>query len=51
MHFDYLLQPGVCATRNAIALLRAMGYPPDVTQSAERGAQHFLDTGEWARVP
>ena len=51
VHFDYLLQPGVCATRNAIALLRAMGYPPDVTQSAERGAQHFLDTGEWARVP
>lgn len=33
--FDYRLRPGPSSTRNAVALLRHMGYPADVVQLAE----------------
>jgi hypothetical protein len=32
--FDYLLKPGVSSTRNAIAWLEALGYPPAVVSAA-----------------
>ena len=36
--FDYLLKPGVSSTRNAIALLEALGYPEEVVQAAALSA-------------
>jgi hypothetical protein len=32
--FDYLLRPGVSSTRNAIALLKLVGYPEDIVADA-----------------
>ncbi len=35
--FDYLLKPGVATTKNAIALLRYLGYPKEITDGATEG--------------
>jgi hypothetical protein len=35
LSFDYLLKPGPSSTRNAIALLRHLGYPEGVVRTAE----------------
>ncbi len=48
VRFDYRLKKGVCTTRNAIALLAAMGYPLQITEQARRSAERFLQTGQWA---
>jgi hypothetical protein len=32
LKFDYLLKPGVATTRNAIALLKYLGYPNEITE-------------------
>lgn len=45
--FDYLLRGGPAATRNAIALLAQMDFPPAVTQQARRTAAAFDETGVW----
>jgi DNA mismatch repair ATPase MutS len=37
LKFDYLLKPGIAKTRNAIALLKYMGYPNEITQEADTG--------------
>jgi DNA mismatch repair ATPase MutS len=34
LKFDYLLKPGVATTRNAIALLKYLGYPKEITDEA-----------------
>jgi DNA mismatch repair ATPase MutS len=40
LSFDYQLQPGPATTRNAIALLRLRGAPPQlVAQALERAAE------------
>ena len=31
LEFDYTLKPGPAVTRNAIALLRYLGYPAEIT--------------------
>ena len=36
LKFDYLLKPGIAKTRNAIALLKYMGYPQEITREADR---------------
>ena len=36
--FDYLIHDGVVQTRNAIKLLRLIGYPEDVIENALRGS-------------
>jgi DNA mismatch repair ATPase MutS len=36
LKFDYLLRPGIATTRNAIALLKYLGYPKEITEKAER---------------
>ena len=38
MHFSYRLMQGPADTRNAIALLRQMGFPEQVLQEAEAGS-------------
>lgn len=36
LKFDYLLKPGIAATRNAIALLKYLGYPKEITEKAQQ---------------
>ena len=36
LKFDYLLKPGIATTPNAIALLKYLGYPKEITEEAER---------------
>lgn len=45
--FDYRLHSGRTNSRNAIHLLRLLGYDQTVIRSAEAMVQHFLDTGKW----
>ena len=47
VEFDYLLHEGRATSRNAIKLLRMLGYPQDVIERAEQSAEFFLQTGEW----
>ncbi len=47
VEFDYLLHEGRATSRNAIKLLRMLGYPQKVIERAEASAEHFLKTGEW----
>ncbi len=34
LKFDYVLKAGVATTRNAVALLRYLGYPREITEGA-----------------
>ena len=45
--FSYLIQEGPADSRNAIRLLRALGYDPEIADKAENRARHFADTGVW----
>ena len=47
VEFDYLLHEGRATSRNAIKLLRMLGYPAEVIERAELSAENFLQTGEW----
>lgn len=51
IHFSYRLLPGAATTRNAIRLLKEMGYDTRMTGDAEWMAGHFLNTGEWKKRP
>ncbi len=48
--FDYKLKTGRATTQNAIALLRLLGYPEDITKKAKDTATTFLLEGEWKKV-
>lgn len=45
--FEYKLLDGPATTRNAIKLLRMLGYEDVVTDRAEQRAERFLETGQW----
>lgn len=45
--FNYELQTGKATTRNAIQLLKIMGYDNDIIESANQRAASFLETGIW----
>ncbi len=47
IYFPYRLMPGRAMTRNAIKLLRLMGYDGRIIEEAEHAAGHFVETGEW----
>ena len=47
VNFDYILHEGRATSRNAIKLLRMLGYPEEIITKAEASAEHFLKTGEW----
>lgn len=49
--FPYRLQRGPAVTRNAIALLRIMGYDNTITQKAQNQAEHFEITRKWEVLP
>ncbi|MCM1087613.1 MAG: hypothetical protein NC419_05610 [Muribaculaceae bacterium] len=45
--FPYRLQKGPAVSRNAIALLKVLGYDKGLVNDAERLADAFLQTGRW----
>ena len=45
--FHYQLYPGRAVSRNAIKLLKVMGYDNAIIDKAEQRAEHFLARGEW----
>ena len=45
--FPYKLLKGPANTRNAIKLLRLMGYPQEMIKRAEWMAGNFLENGDW----
>ncbi|MDF2541995.1 MAG: hypothetical protein K0S47_1713 [Herbinix sp.] len=48
--FDYKLYPGRAVSKNAIKLLRLLGYSDEIIQSAEQAAEQFQTTGEWINI-
>lgn len=46
--FQYRLLPGKATTRNAIKLLKIIGYDHEVIQNAQSMAEDFLRTGRWS---
>ena len=47
VRFSYKLLEGPADSRNAIRLLRALGYDPGIADKAEERAKHFMETGNW----
>ena len=45
--FSYKLLGDPADSRNAIRLLRALGYDPAIADRAEARAKHFMETGDW----
>lgn len=45
--FSYRLLEGRAQTRNAIKLLKVIGFSNEITECAEERAQRFLRTGQW----
>lgn len=45
--FSYRLLDGRAQTRNAIKLLKVIGFSDEITECAEDRAQRFLRTGQW----
>lgn len=48
IHFPYRLMKGPAASRNAIALLKVLGYDDTIITGAEEMAEQFLETGTWS---
>ena len=47
MFFDYKLRSGPAGSRNALNLLRAMGYDEELVKRAEHILENYEKTGEW----
>lgn len=45
--FSYRLLEGRAQTRNAIKLLKVIGFSDEITEQAEDRAQRFIRTGQW----
>ena len=45
--FDFKLYSGPATTRNAIKLLKTIGYNGDIINAAENSARYFLENGKW----
>lgn len=45
--FSYQLKDGPAVTRNAIRLLSAIGFDPQIIRNAAERAEHFEETGQW----
>lgn len=48
--FDYKLYKGRAVSRNAIKLLKLMGYSQKIITEAEKAADEYLNTGEWSII-
>lgn len=49
VHFTYHIAEGATKERNAIALLKVLGYDANLADRAEHSAEHFEKTGVWER--
>lgn len=47
MIFDYRLRPGKATSRNAINLLKLMGFGAEIVEGAHRRAESYLEKGIW----
>ncbi len=47
MLLDYRLREGPATSRNAIELLRLMGFEASLVESAHARADRYLETGLW----
>ena len=45
--FDYKIYPDRSRSRNAIKLLKLMGYKDDIVEDSEARAQEFINEGKW----
>lgn len=45
--FNYQLKSGRAQSRNAIKLLKMIGYPDEITEEASKEANYFLSEGVW----
>jgi len=45
--FDYKVKQGPSTSRNAIALLRVLGYPKSIVEQAENEAAYFNQQRTW----
>lgn len=45
--FPYIIQKGPAVSRNAIALLKVLGYNKELVNNAETMAESFINTGRW----
>lgn len=48
--FDYILKKGTAQKRNAISLLRILGYDKSIVDNAEKMAQNFTAEGIWRMI-
>ena len=48
VHFDHKIRTGPSLNRNAIGLLKRFSYASDITESAEKMARRFEETGIWS---
>ncbi len=46
--FDYKLKDGRAVTRNAILLLKLLGFEKEITDAAEIAADGYVNSGEWS---
>ncbi len=49
MLFDYRIRPGKATSRNAINLLKLMGFGDDIVNGAHERAERYMETGVWSR--
>ena len=47
IRFDYKLKPGPAETRNAIHLLKLIGFDEKIVTAAHRRADSYVKTGKW----
>jgi DNA mismatch repair ATPase MutS len=50
MNFDYIIRKGPAMSRNAIRLLKLMGFSERFVEAAEKKATTYLETGMWNRT-
>lgn len=50
MVFDYKIHRGPTSTRNAISLLKILGYQSDLIDQAKARLNHFEQQGEWETI-
>lgn len=50
IRFDYKLKKGPANTRNAIHLLKMLGFDQLIVDAAHKRADNYVKTGKWARV-
>lgn len=48
--FDYRIYKGRAVSRNAIKLLKLLGYSKDIIDNAEDAANQYMKTGEWSKI-